>query len=75
MKKLEDLANESLTLKILDHEEDGTKIQQIFQRVAGATTSFSVRTIIMLHGYVYSRSTLPDGNGDQPPENGESNTA
>ena len=48
MKKLEDLANESLTLKILDHEEDGTKIQQIFQRVEGATTLFSVRTIIML---------------------------
>ena len=48
MKELEDLANKSQFLKITDHEEYGTKIQQIFQRVEGATTLFSVRTIIML---------------------------
>ena len=75
MKEIEGLANKLLILQIIDHEEDGTKIQQIFQRVAGAATLFSVRTIIMLLGYVCSRSSLPDGNGDQHPENGESNTA
>ena len=48
MKELEGLANKLQILKIIDHEEDGAKIQQIFQRVEGATTLFSVRTIIML---------------------------
>ena len=75
MKELEGLANKSQFLQVIDHEEDGTKIQQMFQRVEGATTLFSVRTIIMLYGYVYSRSSLPDENGDQHPANGESNTA
>ena len=48
MKELEGLANESQILQAIDHEEIGTKIQQIFQRVEGATTLFSVRTIIIL---------------------------
>ena len=48
MKELEGLADKSRFLRIIDHEECGTKIQQIFQRVERATTLFSVRTIIIL---------------------------
>ena len=46
MKELKDLAVQSLATRILDHEAYGTKIQQIFQRVKEATTSFFVRTFI-----------------------------
>ena len=46
MKKLKDLADKSLTAQILDHEAYGPKIQQIFQRVKEATTSF-VRTMFI----------------------------
>ena len=45
MKELEDLADKSLAIQILDHEAYGSKIQQIFQRVKEATMSFFVRTI------------------------------
>ena len=48
MKELEGLANKSKILQIIDHEEYGTKIQKIFQRVEEATNFFSVRTIVML---------------------------
>ena len=48
MKELNGLANKLLISKIADHEEDGTKIQQIFQQVEEATKVFSVRTIIIL---------------------------
>ena len=46
MKELKDLADKSLTRQILDYEAYGSKIQQIFQRVKEATTSFFVRTIM-----------------------------
>jgi len=46
MKELKDLADKSLATRILDHEAYGTKVQQIFQRVKEATTSFFVRTIM-----------------------------
>jgi len=45
MKKLEDLTHKSLATRILDHEEYGGMIQQIFQRVNEATTSFQVRIL------------------------------
>ena len=48
MKELEDLADGSLSIQILDNEAYGTKIQQIFERVKGATESFFVRTIIII---------------------------
>ena len=48
MKELEGLTNGSQFLQIIDHEEYGTRIQQIFHRVEKATTLFSVHTIIML---------------------------
>ena len=48
MKKLKDLADKSLVIRILDNEAQGTKIQQIFQRVEGATKFFFVRTIIII---------------------------
>ena len=48
MKELEGLANKSQFLQAIDHEEIGTKIEQIFQRVEEATKFFSVRTIIIL---------------------------
>ena len=48
MKKLKDLANKSLAIRILDNEAEGMKIKQIFQRVEGATKSFFVRTIITI---------------------------
>jgi len=48
MKKLKDLANKSLAIRILDNEVHGTKIRQIFQRVEGATKSFFVCTIIII---------------------------
>ena len=48
MKKLKDLADQSLVIRILDNEAQGTKIQQIFQRVEGATKFFFVRTIIII---------------------------
>ena len=46
MKKLNDLADKSLAIQLLDYEAYGPKIQQIFQRVKEATTSFFVRTIM-----------------------------
>jgi hypothetical protein len=45
MKKLEDLTYKSLATRILDHEEYGGMIQQIFQRINEATTSFQVRIL------------------------------
>ena len=48
MKKLKDLADKSLVIRILDNEAQGTKIQQIFQRVEGATKFFFVRAIIIM---------------------------
>ena len=47
MKELEDLADKSLATQILDHEAYGSNVQQIFQRVKEATTSFFVRAIIL----------------------------
>ena len=46
MKELKDLADKSLTRQILDYEAYGSKIQQIFQHVKEATTSFFVRIIM-----------------------------
>ena len=48
MNELKDLADKSLARQILDHEEYGSKIQQIFQRVKNATTTFFVRTFIFM---------------------------
>ena len=48
MKALKDLAGESLAKQIMDYETCRSKIQQIFQRVKDATTSFFVRTIIFM---------------------------
>ena len=49
MKELKDLADESLIpTKVLDDEAYGREIQQIFQRVKEATTSFFVRTIMFI---------------------------
>jgi hypothetical protein len=53
MKKLTDLSDKSLAIKILDHEAYGPKIQQIFQRVKEATTTFMVCTIMFIKG-IYS---------------------
>ena len=47
MKKLNDLADKSLTRRILDHEAYQPKIQQIFQRVKDATMSFFVRIMFV----------------------------
>ena len=46
MKELNDLADKSLTRQILDYEAYRSKIQQIFQRIKEATTSFFVRIIM-----------------------------
>ena len=55
MNELKDLADKSLAIRILDHEPYGTKIQQIFQRVKEATTSFFVRTIyVHLMLYIFT---------------------
>jgi hypothetical protein len=48
MKELKDLADKSLTTRILDHEAYGPKIQQIFHRVKEATVSFLVRFIVFI---------------------------
>ena len=48
MKKLEDLADKSLAIRILDNEAQGTKIKKIFQRVERATKFFFVHTIIII---------------------------
>ena len=48
MKELKDLADKSLTTRILDHEAHGLMIQQIFQRVKEATMSFFVRAIMFI---------------------------
>ena len=56
MKDLKDLADKSLAL--LDHEAYRSEIQQIFQRVKEAITSF-VRTIMFIYGYAYSNSSFP----------------
>ena len=48
MKELKDLADKSLATRILDHEEYGRKIHQIFHRVKEATMSFFVRTIMFI---------------------------
>ena len=48
MKELNDLADKSLATRILDHEAHGPKIQEIFQRVKEATTSFFVRAIMFM---------------------------
>ena len=46
MKEMKDLADKSLTRQILDYEAYRSKIQQIFQRIKEATTSFFVRIIM-----------------------------
>jgi hypothetical protein len=48
MMELKDLADKSRGTQILDHEAYGMKIQQNFQRVKDATTSFLVRTIMFI---------------------------
>jgi hypothetical protein len=48
MEQLKDLADKLLATRILDHEAYGPKIQQIFQRIREATTSFFVRTIVVI---------------------------
>ena len=48
MKELEDLANNLLATQVIDDEEYGPKIQQIFQRVKEAAISFLVRIIIFV---------------------------
>ncbi|CAA7260761.1 unnamed protein product [Cyclocybe aegerita] len=48
MKKLEVLAGQSLTRRVLDHEEDEKKIQRIFQCVETATTIFQVEMAISI---------------------------
>ena len=53
MKELKDLAEKSLGIQILDHEAYRAKIQQIFQRVKEATTSFVVCTMMFIYGYAY----------------------
>ena len=47
MNELMDLADKSLATRKLD-EAYGPKIQEIFQRVKEATTSFFVRTIMFM---------------------------
>jgi hypothetical protein len=48
IKKLKDLADESLAIQILDYEAYGSEIQEIFQRVQEATMSFQVHTLIFI---------------------------
>ena len=48
MEELKDLADESLSMQILDYEAYRSKIHQIFQCVKEATMSFFVRTIIFI---------------------------
>ena len=48
MNELKDLADKSLATRKLDDEAYGPKIQQNFQRVKEATTSFFVRTIMFM---------------------------
>ncbi|KAF8153168.1 hypothetical protein B0H34DRAFT_94878 [Crassisporium funariophilum] len=57
MERLEDLARKSLAKRILDHEEYQKILQQVFQRVNGATTTFQIEmansiqeTANMIHG-------------------------
>ena len=74
IKQLKDLANKSLAIRIFDHEEYKNTIQQIFQRVNEATTSFQVCPLIFTSGYVCTHRPFPDRNGYQYPEDGESDT-
>jgi hypothetical protein len=74
MKKLEDLAKKSLATQIFDHEEYKNTIQQIFQRVNEATTSFQVCALVFISGYVCTYQPFPDRNGYQYPEDRESDT-
>ena len=46
--ELKDLADKSPATRILDHEAYGSNIQQIFQRVKEATTSFFVGIIMFI---------------------------
>ena len=48
MKELKDLADKTLSTRILDHETYEPKIQQIFQCVNKATMTFFVRTIMFI---------------------------
>ena len=48
MKKLQDLARESLDIQTVDYEEYKRKIGQIFQRMKGATRSFQVHALIFI---------------------------
>ena len=48
MKELKDLTDKSLAIQILDHEAYVSKIQEIFQRINNATTTFTVRTIMFI---------------------------
>ena len=50
MKELKDLAEKSPGIQILDYDAYGAKIQQIFQRVKEATTSFLVCTVMFIYG-------------------------
>jgi len=74
MKNLEDLSNKSLATRIFDHEEYKSTIQQIFQRVNEATTSFQVCALIFISCYACTHRPFPDRNGYQHPEDGESDT-
>ena len=74
MKKLEDLAKKSLAVRIFDHEEYKSTIQQIFQRVNEATMSFQACILIFISGYVCTHLLFPGRNGDQHPEYGEWDT-
>ena len=58
MKKLEYLAKKSLAVRIFDHEEYKSTIQQIFQRVNEATTSFHVRALIISVYVLIGRSQM-----------------
>jgi len=71
MKKLKDLAKKSLAARIFDHAEYKITIQQIFQRVDDATTSFQVRTLIFTSRHICAHRSFPGRNGDQHPEYGE----
>jgi hypothetical protein len=48
MKKLQDLARESLVIQTVDYEEYKRKIGQIFRRVEGAARSFQVHALIFI---------------------------
>ena len=74
IKQLKDLANKSLAIRIFDHEEYKSTIQQIFERVNEATTSFQVCALIFILGYVYTHWPFPDRNEYQHPADGKSDT-